>query len=40
MREPVFEWIEVFLSDFIKNKNNAFLAQSETKEIFGFYDKF
>ena len=24
----------------MKNKNQAFLAQQETKEIFGFYDKF
>ena len=40
MKGPAFEWIKVFLTDFIKNKNQAFLAQQETKEIFGFYDKF
>ena len=40
MRKPAFEWIEIFLSDFIKNKNNALQAQSETKKIFDFYKKF
>ena len=40
MRGPAFEWIEVFLTDFMKNKDQASLAQQETKEIFGFYDKF
>ena len=28
------------MSDFIKNKNKVFLAQSEIKEIFGNYIKF
>ena len=40
IKRPAFEWIEVFLTDFIKNKDQAFLAQQEIKEIFGFYDKF
>ena len=40
MKKPAFEWIEIFLLDFIKNKNNVFLAQLEIKEIFEFYDKF
>ena len=40
MRGSAFEQIEIFLLDFIKNKNNVLQAQSETKEIFGFYDKF